>query len=579
MGGYLETQPGRQLAGPGRVGVPNVTVELITSSTPQLSHGQELGNLPRNGTVVPARVIAMIDSATARLSIMGQTIDVNAPQTFQAGTNISVAVLRDGANLKLVLQPDAQAAPQQAAGTSTPAHQADTTGSLPAAARAAIVGALLGSTSSLQAPSAVGNPAPAQTQPAPAPAAPTPAAPAAQAVQTGPAGNAQPQAGVQAQYGLAAIADAPGSPGTSQPVTPPVTSGAQAEALQAAALPGTAVTPAAQNSPQAFQVPSQLPRDASPGENGPPAQTQPATVPASPAAPAAPAGNAQPQAGVQAQYGPDAMPQAPASPANPQQATPPVASSAQAAHQAAALPATAATLAVQIAQAILVPLQLPRDASPAENGSPAQTQPATVPASPAAPAVPAAPAAPAGNAQPQAGVQAQHGLASMPQAPASPANPQQATPAVASSAQAAHQAAALPGSAPTPAVQNTAQAILVPFQLPQMAQPIMLKVQQEEEDGADGSRGQAAKRMWTVNVSLDAGSLGLVNIGIGLRQDSVSVRLSAGTLRGAAHLSAWLPELRKSLEQANFVPGELSALVRPEEVQTGDTGPSQSYTI
>ena len=196
---------------------------------------------------------------------MGQTIDVNAPQTFQAGTNISVAVLRDGANLKLVLQPDAQAAPQQAAGPSTPAHQADTTGSLPAAARAAIVGALLGSTSSLQAPSAVGNPAPAQTQPAPAPAAPTPAAPAAQAVQTGPAGNAQPQAGVQAQYGLAAIAEAPASPGTSQPVTPPVTSGAQAEALQAAALPGTAVTPAAQNSPQAFQVPSQLPRDASPG--------------------------------------------------------------------------------------------------------------------------------------------------------------------------------------------------------------------------------------------------------------------------------------------------------------------------
>lgn len=532
----------------GRVGVANVTVEPLTSSTPQLSHGQELGNLPQNGTVVPARVVAMLDSATARLSIMGQTIDVNAPQTLQAGTNISVAVLRDGADLKLVLQPGAQAAPQQAAAASTPAHQADTTGSLPAAARAAIVSALMGSTASLQAPSAVGNAAPAQTQPAPAPAAtPPPAAPAAQAVQTGPAGNAQPQAAVHAQYGLAAIADAPGSPGTSQPVTPPVTSGAQAEALQAAALPGTAVTPAAQNSPQVFQVPLQLPRDASPGENGPPA-----------------------------------------SPADPQEATPAVASSAQAAYQAAALPGTTATLAVQIAQAILVPLQLPGDASPAENGPRAQTQPATVPASPAAPAVPAGPAAPpappappapAGNAQSQAGVQAQHGFAAMPQAPASPASQQQATPAVASSAPAAHQAAALPGAASTPAVQNTAQAILVPFQLPQMAQPLMLRVQQEEEDGADGSRGQAAKRMWTVNVSLDAGALGLVNIGIGLRQDSVSVRLSAGTLRGAAHLSAWLPELRKSLEQANFVPGELSALVRPEEVQAGDTGPSQSYTI
>ena len=515
----------------------------------------------------------MLDSATARLSIMGQTIDVNAPQTFQAGTNISVAVLRDGTDLKLVLQPDAQAAPQQAAGASTPAHQADTTGSLPAAARAAIVGALLGSTASLQAPSAVGNPASAQTQPAPAPAAPTPAAPAAQAVQTGPAGNAQPQAGVQAQYGLAAIADAPGSPGTSQPITPPVTSGAQAEALQAAALPGTAVTPAAQNSPQAFQVPSQMPRDASPGENGSSAQTQPATIPA------APAGNAQPQPGGLAQHGLAATPQAPGSPSNPQQAAPPVASSAQAAYQAAALPGTTAALAVQIAQAILVPLQLPQDASPAENASPAQTQPATVPASPAAPAVPATQAAPAGNAQPQAGVQTQHGLAATPQAPASPADPQQATPAVASSAPAAHQAAASPGTALTPAAQNSAQAILVPFQLPQMAQPLMLKVQQEQEDGADGSQGQAAKRMWTVNVSLDAGALGLVNIGIGLRQNLVSVRLSAGTLRGAAHLSAWLPELRKSLEQANFVPGELSALVRPEEAQTVDTGPSQSYTI
>ena len=528
---------------------------------------------------MPARVVAMLDSATARLSIMGQTIDVNAPQTFQAGTNISVAVLRDGANLKLVLQPDAQAAPQQAAGTSTPAHQADTTGSLPAAARAAIVGALLGSTSSLQAPSAVGNPAPAQTQPAPAPAAPTPAAPAAQAVQTGPAGNAQPQAGVQAQYGLAAIADAPGSPGTSQPVTPPVTSGAQAEALQAAALPGTAVTPAAQNSPKRSRFRRNCHGMPARGRTGLP--PKPSLLPFRllrlPQPPRRAMPNLRP--GSRLNTGLPRCPELPGSPGNPQQATPAVASSGQGAYQAAALPATAATLAVQIAQAILVPLQLPRDASPAENASPGQTQPATVPASPAAPAVPATQAAPAGNAQPQAGVQAQHGLASMPQAPASSANPQQATPAVASSAQAAHQAAALPGSARTPAVQNTAQAILVPFQLPQMAQPIMLKVQQEEEDGADGSRGQAAKRMWTVNVSLDAGSLGLVNIGIGLRQDLVSVRLSAGTLRGAAHLSAWLPELRKSLEQANFVPGELSALVRPEEVQTGDTGPSQSYTI
>ena len=132
-------------------------------------------------------------------------------------------------------------------------------------------------------------------------------------------------------------------------------------------------------------------------------------------------------------------------------------------------------------------------------------------------------------------------------------------------------------AAGAPAAQNSAPAILVPFQLPQMAQPVMLRVQQEDEDGADdGSGGAAAKRTWTVTLSLDAGALGLVHVGIGLRDGSVSVRLSAGTAEGAAQLSTWLPELKASLEQADFTPGELlAAQAQPAKA----SGRSQAYEV
>ncbi len=309
----------------------------------------ELGNLPRNGEVVQARVIAMLNGGMARLAIFGQTIDVSAPRTFQAGTSIAVAVVRDGPNLKLVLQQEAQAAPQQSVGGSAAPPRADAAALLPAAARAAIIGALLG--------------------------------------------------------------------GSSNPL------------------------------------------GASPAADGSSAQGQPAGMQAA---------DAQPQGTVQPRYEPAAIPQALAYADN---------------QQSAQLSSTAASSNTHAAQ---------------------QTMP---------------------------------GVAN-------------------------------------PAAQNPAQAILIPFQLPQMAQPVMLKIEEQREDDEDGSGGQPGKRIWTVSVSLDAGALGLVHIGIGLREGAVSVRLSAGDPQGTAHLSTWLPELKASLEQADFVAGELSAVQAPPQEAAGQGQPS-----
>ena len=151
--------------------MPDVTVELLTSSIAQLQNrGLELGNLPRNGQVVEARVIALLKDGMARLALLGQTLDVSAPSTLQPGTSISVAVIRDGANLKLVMQQDAQAAPQQAPVASAPALKADPAAFLPATVKAAIIGALLDSLNT-GTPSAERTGSPPQSPPAPATAA------------------------------------------------------------------------------------------------------------------------------------------------------------------------------------------------------------------------------------------------------------------------------------------------------------------------------------------------------------------------------------------------------------------------
>jgi Flagellar hook-length control protein FliK len=359
----LDCLPERHSAAPVKSGVPFVTVDLVTATIAPHGPTLEPGSLPRDGTVVQARVIAMLDAATARLAILGQTIDANVPRALQAGTALNVAVVRDGAALKLVMQQDPKALPQQAAAAAA-ALKADASGLLPAAARATIIAALLGSASALQS-----------------------------------------------------FAAEQGTPVQGQPAAP------------------------------------------APGEN---------------AAPAAQGAEAPVQGAVQAVV--------------------------------------------------------------------------------------------------QHGEQVQHELAAMTQD--APAAAQAGTAANPHAAQeAALTLAASPGA---PAAQNSGPAILVPFQLPQMAEPVMLRVQQEQEDGADDGGGAEAKRTWTVTLSLDAGALGLVHVGIGLRDGSVSVRLSAGSAEGAAQLSTWLPELKARLVEADFTPGELLAA---QAAQAGAPSRNPSYTV
>ena len=114
---------------------------------------------------------------------------------------------------------------------------------------------------------------------------------------------------------------------------------------------------------------------------------------------------------------------------------------------------------------------------------------------------------------------------------------------------------------------NSALAIVVPYQLPQMPHPILMRIEQDDEDESQPtSRSPAAKR-WTVNFSLDAGTIGQVHVSMGLSASAVSVRLSSEEAESAAFLSAWLPELKATLEEANFAVEDLSI----REVPHSDT--------
>jgi len=105
---------------------------------------------------------------------------------------------------------------------------------------------------------------------------------------------------------------------------------------------------------------------------------------------------------------------------------------------------------------------------------------------------------------------------------------------------------------------NSALAMLAPFQLPQMAHPILMRIEQDDEnDSRQATRSPAAKR-WTVNFSLDAGTIGPVHVSMGLSASAVSVRLSSGEAESASFLNAWLPELKATLEEADFAVEDLS---------------------
>jgi hypothetical protein len=105
---------------------------------------------------------------------------------------------------------------------------------------------------------------------------------------------------------------------------------------------------------------------------------------------------------------------------------------------------------------------------------------------------------------------------------------------------------------------NSALVIEAPFQLPQMQRPILMTIQQEDENEAHPARRAPAAKRWSVNFSLDAGASGQIQVRIGLSAAAVSVRLSSDRTESAALLSAWLPELKAALEQADFTVDELS---------------------
>jgi hypothetical protein len=125
--------------------------------------------------------------------------------------------------------------------------------------------------------------------------------------------------------------------------------------------------------------------------------------------------------------------------------------------------------------------------------------------------------------------------------------------------------------------QNSAQAVTIPLVVPQFAAPIEVRVEppdEEEQEGSDGT-GQGAGRSWRVSLSMDAGALGLVHIGVGFRAGAISVTFTAGETQAAAHLRAWLPELKTALEDADLTVEELSAQQR---IALYDD-PSQSLSI
>ena len=105
---------------------------------------------------------------------------------------------------------------------------------------------------------------------------------------------------------------------------------------------------------------------------------------------------------------------------------------------------------------------------------------------------------------------------------------------------------------------NSALAMLVPFQLPQMPHPILMRVEQDDENESHPSSRSLAAKRWTINFSLDAGTIGPVHITIGLSASAVSVRLSSDQAESATFLSAWLPELKAALEEADFAVEDLS---------------------
>ena len=191
-----------------------------------------------------------------------------------------------------------------------------------------------------------------------------------------------------------------------------------------------------------------------------------------------------------------------------------------------------------------------------QNASPAAAQPSPNPAMQTA-SSPAA--ALASQVQLQAEVRARYEWDATPSAP-DLAEDQDLAPSPSASKASQHmlRTAVLSPASAQPA-SNSALVIEAPFQLPQMQRPILMTIRQEDENEAQPARRPPAAKRWTVNFSLDAEANGQIQVRIGLSAAAVSVRLSSDQTDCAALLSAWLPELRAALEQADFAVEELSA--------------------
>ena len=120
---------------------------------------------------------------------------------------------------------------------------------------------------------------------------------------------------------------------------------------------------------------------------------------------------------------------------------------------------------------------------------------------------------------------------------------------------------------------NSALAMLVPFQLPQMANPILMRIEQDDENEAQPEPRPPAAKRWAVNFSLDAGTMGSVHVSMGFSASAVSVRLSSDEPESASFLSAWLPELRATLEEAEFAVEDLSVREVPH-LDTANNAPA-----
>ena len=127
----------------------------------------------------------------------------------------------------------------------------------------------------------------------------------------------------------------------------------------------------------------------------------------------------------------------------------------------------------------------------------------------------------------QAEVRARYDLDARPSAPHSAEDYDPDAPSSPYEALQAKPQSALPPPVAGQQSSNSALAMLVPFQLPHMPHPILMRIEQDDENEPQQAPRSAAAKRWTINFSLDTGTIGSVHVSMGLSASAVSVRLSS----------------------------------------------------